>query len=341
MRQNLALVVDVGKAIYFFAGNVTGGVALALLRVFRLTLFVAGLAAGLPSAAARAAPSLTSRGLAAFSEARYAEALEDWQKAAETGDPQAALYIGLLHDLGRGVEQDAQTARRWYGVAAALGNPIAMFNIGVIYDAGVGVAGDRAMAVEWYKKAAAAGMGRAAYNLGLIYETGDGVSRDREQAVQYFREALARGVRAAQVHLAALGEPTGKNERSGGEARNTGRDAGLAAFDQAQGLLLRRTTQAEREAAAILRQAAEAGDLLAAYDLGYCLEKGIGLPADRQQAYIWYRRAAMSPTPTVRSAAQAGAEKIARDLTPAQLAAAKSSVASPLPDLTVKAAPTK
>jgi uncharacterized protein len=275
--------------------------------------------------------SLTSRGLAAFSEARYAEALEDWQKAAETGDAEAALYIGLLYDVGRGVAQDAQTARRWYGVAAALGNPVATFNIGVVYDSGVGVPRDSALAAEWYKKAAAEGMGRAAYNLGLMYETGDGVPRDRDQAVQYFRKALAQGVKAAQVHLTTLGEPTGKSERSRDEARGTERDAGLAAFDRAQGLLLRRTPQAEREAAAILRRAAEAGDLLAAYDLGYCLEKGIGLPVDRQEAYVWYRRAAMSSTPTVRSAALSGAEKIARELTPSQLAAAKSA-ASHLPE---------
>ncbi len=299
-------------------------IGLDLFRLLHVVLLLAGLAMGLATPS-RADSALTNQGLAAFSSGRYAEALQDWQWAAETGDGQAALYVGLLHDLGRGVAQDAQAAHSWYERAAALGNAVAMFNVGVLYDSGIGVARDRAMAAEWYRKAATQGMARAAYALGLMHEAGDGVSPDRGQAVRYFRQALTGGVTAARAHLAALGEPAGEGRR--GKAATRDMD-GLAAFERAQELLLRRTPEAAREAAGLLRQAADKGDLLAAYNLAYCYDKGIGLRADRQQAYVWYGRAATSPTTTVQRAAFAGMLAIARELDPAELAAAKAALAT-------------
>ena len=103
-----------------------------------------------------------------------------------------------------------------------------------------------------------------------------------------------------------------------------GRDAALAAFDRAQELLLQRTPQAAKEAASLLRQGAEKGDLLAAYNLAYCYDKGVGLPADLRLAYVWYGRAARSPVETVRTAAQAGMVSIAVRLAPEQLAEAQA-----------------
>lgn len=302
------------------AGSILGS-----FRFHYIVLLLVGLAGSL-AMPARADSPLTTQGLVAFSAGRYAEALQAWQQAAETGDGQAALYIGLLNDLGRGVAQDAQAARSWYERAAALGNAVAMFNVGVLYDSGTGVTRDRAMAAEWYRKAASQGMARAAYALGLMHMAGDGVPPDKNQAIRYFRQALAGGVTAAQSHLAALGAPVAGVPRDKAAAGDTGRDAGLTAFDRAQELLLQRTPEAAREAATLLRQAADKGDLLAAYNLAYCYDKGIGLPADWQQAYVWYGRAAKSPTTTVRQAALTGMVTIARKLDPAQLAAAQAAL---------------
>jgi TPR repeat protein len=275
--------------------------------------------------AARAESPSTAQGLAAFSDGRYAEAVQDWQHAAESGDGQAALYIGLLYDLGRGVTRDVQTARAWYEQAAMLGNSIAMFNLGVLYDSGIGVSRNRAISVDWYRKAAALGMERAAYALGLIYEAGDGVPPDRNQAVLYFRQALAGGVTAARTHLASLGEQSGLGRRDNSTAGDSGKGTGLAEFDRAQELLFERTPEAKREAAILLRHAADKGDLLAAYDLAYCYEKGIGLQVDRQLAFVWYGRAARSSTITVQRAARAGMLAVARTLNPSELAALKAS----------------
>lgn len=289
----------------------------------RLLAFATGVISIVLAVAARADSPLTETGLAAFSGGRYAEAAQDWQRAAESGDGQAALYVGLMYDLGRGVAADEQFARAWYERAAAMGNSVAMFNVGVFYDAGIGVPRDRALSVEWYRKAAAAGMGRAAYALGLIYEAGDGVSPDRNQAVLYFRQALARGVSAARARLVSLGALSGAAKRDD-SAPESIKESGAAAFERAQELLLERTPQAKAEAAALLQRAAANGDLLAAYDLAYCYEHGIGLQVDRRQAALWYGRAARSPVVTVQRAAQAGLQAVAHNLSPSELAETRS-----------------
>jgi len=244
-----------------------GGWMLDLFRSCHVVSLATALAIVATSPASADSP-LTRDGLFAFSAGRYAQALQHWQLAAEAGDSQGALYIGLLNDLGRGVAQDATAARVWYERAAALGNPVAMFNVGVLYDSGTGVARNRVMAAEWYKRAANGGMARAAYALGLMYQAGDGVPRDKDQAKRYFRQALSGGLTAARAHLAALGEPPAEGGNASKAAvRAAEPDGGRGAFDRAQELLLRRTPEGAREAVVLLRQAADKGDLLAAYDL--------------------------------------------------------------------------
>jgi TPR repeat protein len=300
-------------------------------RQRRLVLLLLSLAAG-AAMTAHADSSSTTQGLAAFSGGRYAEALEYWQRAAKAGDGQAALYVGLMNDLGRGVAQDPKAARAWYERAAALGNAVAMFNLGVLYDSGIGVPRDHVVAADWYGKAAAKGIGRAAYALGLMYEAGDGVANDKDQAVRYFRQALTSGITAARAHLASLGDANGKVKHDKNAGREAARDTGMGEFDRAQELLLRRTPEAVQEATALLRQAADKGNLLAAYNLAYCYQNGIGMEVDQQQAYIWYSRAARSPTITVRRAALAAIEALAPNLTPSELPEPKSAVEASRPE---------
>lgn len=291
-------------------------------RQHQLVLLSLCLAAGM-AMPARADSPLTSQGLVAFSAGRYTEALNDWQRAAQVGDGQAALYVGLSNDLGRGVPQDAKAALTWYERAAALGNPAAMFNIGVLYDSGAGISRNHLVAADWYKKAAAQGIGRAAYALGLMYEAGDGVPSDREAAVRYFRQALASGITAARPHLASLSSSKERARNDKVASGDPPKDNGMEEFGRAQELLLKSTPEALPAAIALLRQAADKGDPAAAYNLGYCYENGIGAEADRQQAYVWYKRAAQSPTSTVRRAALEAMGKLASGMGPAEVSESK------------------
>ncbi|MBV9785836.1 MAG: sel1 repeat family protein [Acidisphaera sp.] len=243
----------------------------------------------------------TGAGVQDFTTGQYAEALQEWEGAANAGDARAALFIGGMYDTGQGVTQDYAQALDWYRRAADGGSAAGMFNVAVMYDAGRGVAQDPAEAAHWYASAAEKGFGRAEYDLGLLYEAGIGVARDRRRAVQYFEAAAHHGVPAARAHLAELGRPfTGSVLRA--------EDFGQGDFQQALSKLRARSPAETAKTLAQLRPAAEAHDASAEYDLGYCYEHGVGVSADALAAYVWYHRAAVdAKTAGLRSVAEAAA----------------------------------
>jgi len=145
-------------------------------------------------------------GQAAYASGRFVDALRIWEPLAEKGDPQAAFGVGLLYDLGQGLEQNAAAAYTWYLRAAEEGFVPAQFNIGIMYDSGLGTARNATNAAAWYATAAAHGHARAAYNLALLYATGDGVPRNVEVAKAWFAAAAAHGLSAASGKLVSLRE---------------------------------------------------------------------------------------------------------------------------------------
>ena len=252
-------------------------------------------------------------GLAAFGAGRFAEAVQSWGAEAAAGDPAAALYLGVAYDTGEGVAQDYGQALQWYRRAAEGGSAVAMFNVAVMYDAGRGVPADAAAAAQWYGQAAARGLGRAEYNLGLLTEAGTGVPRDRVRAIALFRAAAGHGISAARLHLASLGASYA------GVVHREPRDAAMEAFQKAQQLLLARDPAAMQQAAGLFRRAADEGNPLAQYDLGYCYAHGIGLPVDQGEAVRWFRVAAShAPNPALRALAEAGVNEATTQVSHAQ-----------------------
>ena len=79
----------------------------------------------------------------------------------------------------------------------------------------------------------------------------------------------------------------------------------MVQFQQAQQAVAHpRASDADTRAAALFRKAADAGNPLAAYNLGYCYEHGIGVSASIDQALTWYRRSASTASdPAVRAIA--------------------------------------
>ena len=93
----------------------------------------------------------------------------------------------------------------------------------------------------------------------------------------------------------------------------------MGAFDQAQKLFLARDPAAAQRAAALFRQAAEGGNSLAQYDLGYCYEHGIGVAVDASEAIRWFRlAAAKAPNGTMRALAEAGVSEATTRISHAQ-----------------------
>ena len=140
----------------------------------------------------------------AFDAGRFDEARHLWLALAGAGDPEAALNLGLLHDLGRGVPQDSSIAYHWYRQAAEAGLAQAAFNVAVMLDSGVGVSRNGAEAALWYARAAAGGRHRAQYALAQLYAAGDGVPRNPSTAEAWYRAAARGGLGAASARLPAL-----------------------------------------------------------------------------------------------------------------------------------------
>lgn len=259
-------------------------------------------------------------GLQAFQLGRFSDAYQDWRADADRGDAASALYLGVLYDTGFGVPQDYRQALAWYEVAAANGSQTAMFNAAVMYDAGRGTATDPQAARAWYERAAAQGYGRAEYNLGLIYQSGEGVAANRTQAVRLFRAAATHGISAARFHLAALGAPVAAAQPrlQEGVARPM-EDLAMANFQRAQRALLSRGAMQAEQAVALFRTAAEEGNPLAAYNLAYCYEHGLGVRPNLDQALAWYRRsAADAGEGPVKEIAAAGVRNILASVSHAQ-----------------------
>jgi uncharacterized protein len=240
---------------------------------------------GLPGAALAGSDSAGNAEVAAwqhaFAHGQNGDAMRALTDAAGSGEPRAALDLGIAYDTGQGVGQDFAQALAWFEIAAQLGNADASYRVGAMYEIGRGVAADHAIAAGYYARAAALGNKLAQYRLGLLYKTGDGMPRNQRLASLLLRQAADNGAEPARPDPASKTKPSGAPQ-----------NVSPAAFARAQRSLLTRMPAEAAQAAAVFRQAAQAGDALAAYDLGYCYETGTGLAPDPEAAIRWYGQAA-------------------------------------------------
>jgi|GEM_PF-5566134 len=172
-----------------------------------------------------------------------------WLKRAESnGAPTARRLLGLLYDLGYGVDRNPAEAARWYGLAVEKGDADALFNLALLnyrqekfkeaaslferganagdaaarnnlaalYQSGRGVAFDQAMALNHYQQAAKGGSPEAAFNLGNLYRRGDSVAQSDAVACDWYRKAAAANLAAAQNamgYMLAMGRGVKKDNK--------------------------------------------------------------------------------------------------------------------------------
>ncbi|WP_162983264.1 tetratricopeptide repeat protein, partial [Helicobacter mehlei] len=86
-------------------------------------------------------------------------------KAAEMGSADAYNSLGLMYNIGKGVEQDYSKALQYYQKAAEMGNAFSYYNLGVMYKKGYGVGQDKEMADQYFKKACDLGYQQGCNNL--------------------------------------------------------------------------------------------------------------------------------------------------------------------------------
>jgi TPR repeat protein len=70
-------------------------------------------------------------------------------KAAEKGNIDSYITLGVMYEEGKGVNQDYAKALNWYHKAADQNHPEAQFKLGVMYANGLGVEKNVDQALSW------------------------------------------------------------------------------------------------------------------------------------------------------------------------------------------------
>jgi len=134
-------------------------------------------------------------GMDLYQRGDYLKALDHFRKAADSGDLQATVQIGLMYEFGRGVKEDYLEALNWYTKAAEKGEPRALYLIGHMYEYGEGVTIDPDEAFVWYLKSAQLGHSSAQYEVGKI------MTRDNPKDTSSYLEGIKwLRVAAEQCH---------------------------------------------------------------------------------------------------------------------------------------------
>ena len=133
-----------------------------------------------------------------------AEELETCRQAAEDGDSQAQVQMGLHYIYGtHGVERDGKKAFEWFSQTAS-DDPVGRYWLGVCYDNGTGVERDGDRAFELFKESADMGYAPAQCDLGVCYETGQGTEPDLDMAIELYKQSAEQDYPMAKCNLGAL-----------------------------------------------------------------------------------------------------------------------------------------
>jgi uncharacterized protein len=198
-------------------------------------------------------------GMAAFRRGDISTAVREWTNAAQKGDPNAEVNLGVLYAKGKGVEQDLGQAMNLYTLAADQGNALAQYLLGEMYAKGWGLPDNNAQTMQLSQMLATQGNNDAAGVAGSLSETGIGygLQADQTLAVYYFRLAALHGLPVAQFRLGQM-------------------------LEQGKGL-----KRNPAEAFHWFSSAAEHGNGPAAGALSVAYAKGEGVQADPEKALFW------------------------------------------------------
>ncbi len=124
-------------------------------------------------------------GVNAFQQGNYATALREYRKAAEQGHALAQNNLGLMYDMGQGVEQDYKEAFRWYSMAAKQEYPLAQYNLGIMYQAGLGIDKNIDQAITLYQMAASQGHADARRQLSKLLSSVSGGKKSNSTDIMH------------------------------------------------------------------------------------------------------------------------------------------------------------
>ena len=94
--------------------------------------------------------------------------------------------------------QDTPTPEKVISLANQ-GNAKFQYKLGLMHELGMGIEKDLGQAFVWYQKSADQDYAKAQYNLGIFYALAKGVNKDIEQSKHWIRKANENGYSGGSV----------------------------------------------------------------------------------------------------------------------------------------------
>lgn len=212
---------------------------------------------------------------------------------ADAGDADAMNELGYRHLHGMEVERDEVRAVELFRWAAHAGHLVAMNDLARCLLEGIGVARDVVEAIRTLTEAAHGGLVIAQLNLAHCYRDRIGVSRDEHQVRYWLARAAEGGHPAARCELGRLAERDGDVLVAFEQYMQAARaNAAEGQFEVGRCLQEGIGVTAELQLGMhYLRLAAAQSFTDAEYRIGLCYEFGTGAEKNANEAALWYRRA--------------------------------------------------
>jgi TonB family protein len=135
----------------------------------------------------------------AYDERHDPNAADTYRSAAAMGIGAAELRLGALYEVGEGVQQSYEQARKHYELAVGLGVAEANLRLGLLFLEGWGVPRDVPTALSHVERAAEAGYKPAQTVLSEMFFSGTGVAADPKKALEWAERAADTGSADAQA----------------------------------------------------------------------------------------------------------------------------------------------
>lgn len=234
--------------------------------------------------------------------------------AAELGDADAQLALGLRYQYGIGVDKSFSRAKAYYLLGSEQQDLRAKYQLGLLYIDDPLDAKDYQRGVAYITDAAFKGNPYAQYTLARLdargYQTSTGewwLKPDSEQSIAMYYLSSANHFGLAQYHLAEtlVREKNSDNSIAAVEARTallkrlyqgavadgvTQAELPLAFYNA-----MDRDVSKQADAFRYVKQQAEQGNAQAALLLGILYDRGIGVDPSASEALAWYKKSAESP----------------------------------------------
>jgi hypothetical protein len=125
----------------------------------------------------------------AFGNEDYSTALTLFQKMSIKDDPVSNFYLGVMFELGLGVETNIPKAIHYYRLSAARGDVDAKSSLADIYEGNDDTPNEPTTSAFWREGAANGGSPKDALKLAHLYEDGVGVTKNSRLAYQWYKYA--------------------------------------------------------------------------------------------------------------------------------------------------------